>query len=98
MEKIVIFDGPNEESCSKLFLKTAYKKLFLYFGLNYKSHSQYFEESSKPQAANSTDDLSFLGLAPLLRHSYITDLVQLIDKNGSDTIGSYSEQLSAVQF
>ncbi|MGC8757277.1 MAG: MBL fold metallo-hydrolase [Caldisericaceae bacterium] len=93
MGKIEIFDGANEIGGTKLFLEVAKSKFFFDFGLNYKNRGLYYEEFLNPRVANGIGDLYFLGLVPRLPGMYRTDLVQLLNRNGSNDLGDGSEQV-----
>jgi ribonuclease J len=94
MGKIVFFDGATEIGGTKLFVEVANEKFFFDFGLNYKRRGMYYEEFLNPRVANGIGDLYYLGLVPPLKGLYRKDLVQMLNKNGSDNLGEGSEDLS----
>jgi len=95
MKKIVAFDGDNEIVCTRLFLEAANKKLFFGFTLNCRSRGLYYGEFLNTRAANIIGDSLFLGLVPPIQGLYRSNSVQSLNKNGSDSSGDCSRELSS---
>ena len=85
MTSLTFYGGVNEVGGNKILLEDKDTKVFLDFGMSFSQRGAYFDEFMSPRLSTGLKDFIEMGLIPNLKGVYRTDLLQMIDRDDTET-------------
>ena len=85
MTSLTFYGGVNEVGGNKILLEDKDTKVFLDFGMSFSQRGAYFDEFMSPRLSTGLKDFIEMGLIPNLQGVYRTDLLQMMDRDDTET-------------
>ena len=85
MTSLTFYGGVNEVGGNKILLEDKDTKVFLDFGMSFSQRGAYFDEFMSPRLSTGLKDFIEMGLIPDLQGVYRTDLLQMMDRDDTET-------------
>ena len=85
MTNLTFYGGVNEVGGNKILLEDKDTKVFLDFGMSFSQRGAYFDEFMSPRLSTGLKDFIEMGLIPNLQGVYRTDLLQMMDRDDTET-------------
>ena len=85
MTNLTFYGGVNEVGGNKILLEDKDTKVFLDFGMSFGKRGAYFDEFMSPRLSTGLKDFIEMGLIPNLQGVYRTDLLQMMDRDDTET-------------
>jgi len=85
MTSLTFYGGVNEVGGNKILLEDKDTKVFLDFGMSFSQRGAYFDEFMSPRLSTGLKDFIEMGLIPNLKGVYRTDLLQMMDRDDTET-------------
>ena len=85
MTSLTFYGGVNEVGGNKILLEDKDTKVFLDFGMSFGKRGAYFDEFMSPRLSTGLKDFIEMGLIPDLQRVYRTDLLQMMDRDDTET-------------
>ena len=85
MTSLTFYGGVNEVGGNKILLEDKDTKVFLDFGMSFSQRGAYIDEFMSPRLSTGLKDFIEMGLIPDLQGVYRTDLLQMMDRDDTET-------------